>query len=135
MKPIAVIAAVVCLIAGFAAGFAFANARATANVNADRDEVRFARSIGEISASTNTLMLIDQRRADQIQQLHEKMLAQFARDARETVHSARHIGGRAAGIDQSLAFAAAYAQRRGMKDTVADLSAVRDAIRSMASGR
>ncbi len=135
MKITAVVAAVVCLIAGFAAGFAYANARAAANSRADVDEVRFARSIGEITLSTNTLILIDQRRADQIQQLHEKMLAQFARDARETVPSARHIGGRAAGIDQSLAFAATYTQRRGMKETTADLAAVRAALHSMSAGQ
>ncbi len=135
MKVTAVIVGIVCLIAGFAAGYKFADSRAAENTRADLEEVRFARTIGAITTSTQTLSLIDQRRADQIQQLHEKMLAEYARDARDTVRSARHVGDRAAGIDQTLSLAVAYAQRRGMKDTVADLTAVHDTLKAIVASK
>lgn len=129
MKITAVIAAVLCLVLGFAAGFAFAKA----NARPDLDEVRFARTLGAISTSTTTLLMLDERRADKIQVLHENLLREYARDARETAPAARHIGSRVSSIDESLGRAVTYAQQRGMKEAVADLTAVRQTLRSMAA--
>jgi hypothetical protein len=131
MKVIAVVAAILCLILGFAGGFALAKA----NARVDLDEVRFARTLGGISSSTTTLLMLDERRADKIQGLHENLLREYARDARRTAPAARHIGPRVNSIDVSLGRALMVAQRHGIKDAAADLTAVRQTLRAIAAPR
>ena len=132
MKVTAVIVAIVCLVAGFGVGYKAAERSVRMEMQSDMNEVRFARSIATLNTTITTLALIEQKRGEAIQQLQEKTLVQYARDAKDTVVFARHIGERAAAIDQSLAMGMAYAQRRGMKETFADLGATRQALRAMA---
>ncbi len=127
-----VVAAIVALVIGFAAGYKSAESSVRTEMQADVNEVRFARSIGAITNTVTTLGLIEQRQGAAIQQLQEKTLTQYARDAKETVIFARHIGERAASVDQSLAMGMAYAQRHNMKEAFADLGATRQALKTIA---
>jgi hypothetical protein len=131
MKITAVVAAVLCLVLGFAGGFALAKA----NARVDLEEVRFARTLGGISSSATTLLMVDERRADKIQALHENLLRDYAHDARQTAPAARHIGPRVNSVDESLGRAVMVAQRHGMKDAAADLTAVRQTLRAIVAPR